>query len=52
LVQQLGAGHLARVRNAGVEILGPTHFEWMCAEGWYFYDPDQNLVEFWVPDES
>jgi len=41
---------LSRVRDAGVTILGPTHFEWMRADSWYFYDPDQNLVEFWVPD--
>ena len=42
---------LARVREAGVEVLGPTHFQWMRAESWYMYDPDGNLAEFWVPDE-
>lgn len=42
---------LDRVREAGLDIHGPTHFQWMGAEGWYVYDPDGNLVEFWVPDE-
>jgi catechol-2,3-dioxygenase len=40
---------LDRVRRAGVEVHGPVHFQWMNADSWYFYDPDGNLVEFWVP---
>ncbi len=43
---------LARVRAAGVDVLGPTYFEWMRAESWYMYDPDGNLAEFWVPDDA
>jgi catechol 2,3-dioxygenase len=39
-----------RVRNAGVEVYGPTDFEWMRARSYYFYDLDGNLVEFWSPD--
>ena len=39
-----------RVRHAGVEVYGPTDFEWMRARSYYFYDPDGNLVEFWSPD--
>lgn len=46
----LGAA-LDRLREHNVEILGPTHFEWMGAESHYFYDPDGNLAEFWTPDE-
>ncbi len=44
------AAALDRLRKHGVEILGPTHFEWMAAESHYFYDPDGNLAEFWTPD--
>ena len=44
------AAALERLRAHGVEILGPTHFEWMRAESHYFYDPDGNLGEFWTPD--
>jgi catechol-2,3-dioxygenase len=40
----------AHVRAAGVEIYGPTHFEWMRALSYYFYDPDGNLLEWWSPD--
>jgi len=39
-----------RVRAAGVEVYGPTDFEWMRARSYYFYDLDGNLVEFWSPD--
>jgi catechol 2,3-dioxygenase-like lactoylglutathione lyase family enzyme len=39
-----------RVRAHGVEVYGPTEFEWMRARGYYFYDPDGNLLEFWSPD--
>jgi catechol 2,3-dioxygenase-like lactoylglutathione lyase family enzyme len=38
-----------RVRSAGVEVYGPTEFEWMRAKSYYFYDPDGNLLEFWSP---
>ena len=40
---------LERLRAHGVEILGPTRFEWMNAESHYFYDPAGNLAEFWTP---
>ena len=43
---------LANVQEHGHEILGPTHFTWMGAQAWYVYDPDGNLLEFWVPDET
>jgi catechol 2,3-dioxygenase len=39
-----------RVRKAGVEVHGPTEFEWMKARSYYFYDPDGNLLEFWSPE--
>ena len=38
------------VRRAGVEVYGPTQFKWMNATGYYFYDPDGNLLEYWSPD--
>jgi len=41
---------LARLDQHGVEVLGPTRFDWMGAESRYFYDPDGHLVEFWTPD--
>ncbi len=37
------------VRSSGVEVHGPTHFDWMRATSYYFYDPDGNLLEFWSP---
>ena len=43
---------VAHVREQGIEVYGPTHFEWMRARGYYFYDPDGNLVELWSPDPS
>ena len=39
-----------QVRESGVEVHGPTAFEWMRATSYYFYDPDGNLLEFWSPD--
>ena len=39
-----------RVRGAGIDVYGPTEFEWMNAKSFYFYDPDGNLLEFWSPD--
>lgn len=41
---------LQRLADAGVACWGPHRFEWMRATSWYFYDPDGNLVEYWVPD--
>ncbi len=41
---------IAHIRNKGVEVYGPTHFEWMKAKSHYFYDLDGNLLEFWSPD--
>lgn len=38
------------LRSKGVEIYGPTYFEWMKAKSYYFYDLDGNLLEFWSPD--
>jgi catechol-2,3-dioxygenase len=39
----------AHVRQQGVEVYGPRHFDWMQAESFYFYDLDGNLLEFWSP---
>ena len=41
---------LQQVREHGLEVYGPQHFEWMNATGYYFYDPDGNLVEYWVEE--
>jgi len=41
---------VAHVRAAGVPVYGPTHFDWMQAISYYFYDPDGNLLEWWSPD--
>ncbi|HLI50481.1 MAG TPA: VOC family protein [Thermomicrobiaceae bacterium] len=38
-----------QVRDAGVEVYGPQPLG--RSVGYYFYDPDGNLVEFWVPNE-
>jgi catechol-2,3-dioxygenase len=46
------AAALERVGRGGIAIHGPVHFEWMKADSWYFYDPDGNLVEFWVQREG
>ena len=35
------------VKSKDVEVYGPTHFDWMNATSYYFYDPDGNLLEFW-----
>ncbi|MDQ3822596.1 MAG: VOC family protein [Actinomycetota bacterium] len=40
------------VRSHGVEVYGPASFEWMRAVGYYFYDPDGNLVELWSPEAA
>jgi catechol 2,3-dioxygenase-like lactoylglutathione lyase family enzyme len=40
------------VRAVGVEVYGPTHFEWMHANSYYFYDPDGNLIEYWSPEDD
>ena len=39
----------AHVESKGIQVYGPTYFEWMNATSYYFYDPDQNLLEFWAP---
>jgi lactoylglutathione lyase len=39
-----------RVKGAGVDVYGPTDFDWMKARSYYFYDPDGNLLEFWSPE--
>jgi len=41
-----------RVKQAGVDVYGPTDFEWMKARSYYFYDLDGNLLEFWSPDPA
>jgi catechol-2,3-dioxygenase len=41
---------VAHVRDHGVDVYGPTYFEWMQAQSYYFYDLDGNLLEFWSPD--
>lgn len=43
---------LARLRAAGIEVLGPVALDWMNADSIYFYDPDANLVEYWTPRNS
>ena len=40
---------LMRLRDRSIRIHGPVALDWMRADSWYFYDPDGNLVEFWVP---
>ena len=40
------------LRGNGVEVYGPTCFDWMQAQSWYFYDPDGNLLEFWSPEPA
>ncbi len=40
------------VREQGIEVYGPAHFEWMGAESYYFYDPDGNLLELWSPEDG
>lgn len=40
------------VSRHDVEVYGPTHFDWMDATSYYFYDPDGNLLEFWSPDQA
>lgn len=41
-----------QVKAQGVTVYGPTHFDWMRATSYYFYDLDGNLLEFWSPDET
>src|SRR5262245_5847268 len=35
-----------RVRSHGVPVFGPQRFEWTKSVSYYFYDPDDNLVEW------
>ena len=44
------AAALDNVRAHGVDLYGPTRFDWMSAISYYFWDPDGNLLEFWTPD--
>lgn len=43
---------VAHVRERDVEVYGPTRFDWMRAESYYFYDPDGNLLEWFSPDPA
>jgi catechol-2,3-dioxygenase len=36
-----------QVKAHEVAVYGPTHFDWMRATSYYFYDLDGNLLEFW-----
>jgi catechol-2,3-dioxygenase len=49
--EQLDAA-VAHVRDHGVEVHGPTQFDWMGAVAYYFYDLDGNLLELWSPDPA
>ena len=40
----------ARARASGIQVHGPTRFDWMKATSYYCYDPDGNLLEWWSPD--
>lgn len=40
------------IRRQGVEVYGPTHFDWMRSNSYYFYDLDGNLVELWSPEDD
>lgn len=46
------AAMVDRLRRAGVPVHGPQRLEWMNAESYYFYDPGDNLAEFWSPDQA
>lgn len=39
-----------RLRQHSVEVFGPQRLEWMNATSYYFYDPDQNQLEFTAID--
>jgi catechol 2,3-dioxygenase-like lactoylglutathione lyase family enzyme len=43
---------VGHVRGNGVEVYGPTYFDWMRATSYYFYDPDGNLLEFWARENA
>ena len=40
---------LETLRRNNVAIHGPNDLDWMNARSWYFYDPDGNLLEYWMP---
>lgn len=40
------------VRSRGVTVHGPVRLAWMNAESYYFYDLDDNLLEWWSPDPA
>ncbi|MCA9278279.1 MAG: VOC family protein [Phycisphaeraceae bacterium] len=39
-----------RLLDSSVKVFGPQRLEWMRATSYYFYDPDQNQVEFTAVD--
>lgn len=41
-----------RLERVGIAVYGPVALDWMNADSIYFYDPDDNLVEFWCPREK
>ncbi len=41
---------LDKLKENKITIYGPVDFEWMNAKSYYFYDPDNNLVEYWTPN--
>ena len=42
---------IKRLTDHGVQVLGPQEWKTGRFKGvsYYFYDPDDNLVEFWIP---
>lgn len=41
---------IERLKQSGTPFYGPVRQSWMHATSIYFYDPDQNLVEWILPD--
>ncbi|MBS1717844.1 MAG: VOC family protein [Armatimonadetes bacterium] len=41
-----------KLEEAGVKVYGPVRLDWMKATSIYFYDPDQNLLEFCAFDNT
>ena len=39
------------VWGQGVAVFGPVRFDGPPATAYYFYDPVDNLLEFWAPDD-
>ncbi len=40
-----------RLRERGVNVMGPVRLDWMQAQACYFWDPEGHLLELWAPDE-